>query len=585
MYIDEVPNRNSPPAILLREGHRQGNKIVKRTVANLSNWPRERIESLRLLLKGEKLVPLKSGAITVKRTVPQGHVDAVLRMTDRLGLPCLISSKPCKERDLVVAMIVQRILQPSSKLAMTRLWHDTALACRLGVEEADCEDVYEALDWLLVRQQRIENKLSRRHLQGKDSVLYDLTSSYYEGRTCPLAVYGHDRDGSTGCPIIVYGVLTDRQGRPLSVDVYPGNTADCSTVPEQVEKLRQRFDLEQVVLVGDRGCLTGTQLKILKQYPGLGWITALRSEAIRRLIEDGEVHRSLFDENHLAEIVSPEYPGERLVVCYNPLLADERKRKRGELLAATEKKLTQVLSGVARRTRTPMTESQIGVRVGKVLGQYKMAKHFTVTIAPGCLEWTRNAASIQLEESLDGIYIIRTSESAEALSAEDAVRIYKSLSQVERTFRLFKGIDDLQVRPIRHRVEERVRAHIFVCLLAYYVEWHLRRAWASLLFEDEDLPGERARRDPVAPAQATASASRKKQIRLTPEGFAVHSFKTLLVHLATRTKIYGHLKITSGEGLLPQALAIPIDELSELTALQARAFQLLELFPVDGISK
>ena len=369
-------------------------------------------------------------------------------------------------------------------MATTRAWHTTTLAEELGVQDASEDDLYQALDWLLARQERIEKKLAKRHLAEGCLVLYDVSSSYSEGRTCPLAQFGHDRDGQKGRPIIVYGVMTDREGCPISVQVYPGNTADPKTVVDQVEKLRQKFGLSRVVLVGDRGMLTQPQIDKIKQHPGWGWITALKSVAIRSLVQQGALQLSLLDEKNLAEITSPDYPGERLLACYNPLLAEERGRKRRELLEATEKGLTKIGKEVARRKKKPLKEAEIALKVGKVLGHYKMGKHFECTISEGRFQWKRREDSIDQEATLDGIYVLRTSESKERLSPEATVRSYKSLSEVERAFRCLKGID-LRVRPIHHRTEERVPAHIFLCLLAYYVEWHLRRGWAPILFEDE----------------------------------------------------------------------------------------------------
>jgi transposase len=572
MYIETVPNRKSPPAILLREGWREGKKTVKRTLANLSHWPARKIEALRRLLRDEPLVSPQE-LFTTQQTLPHGHVQAVLSMIRKLGLAAILSSKRCRERDLVVAMIAQRLLDPCSKLATTRAWHTTTLAEELGVQEATEDDLYQAMDWLLARKERIEQKLAERHLADGDLVLYDVSSSYYEGRTCPLARWGHDRDGQKGRPIIVYGVMTDGEGRPLSVQVYPGNTADPKTVADQVEKLRQKFGLARVVLVGDRGMLTQPQIDKLKQQPGWGWITALTSVAIRRLVTQGALQLSLLDEKNLAEMSSPDYPGERLMVCYNPLLAEERGRKRRELLEATEKGLTKISQEVGRRKRKPLKEAAIAFKVGKVLGRYQMGKHFEPTIGDGSFQWKRREEAIQQEEQLDGIYVIRTSESQERLSPEATVRSYKSLSEVERAFRCLKGME-LRVRPIHHRTEERVPAHIFLCLLAYYVEWHLRRAWAPLLFEDEERKEERERRDPIGPAKPSESARQKKRCHQTQDGLTVHSWETLMAELAKRARVtYG---LRSGD-------STPIfQQVPEPTPLQARAYELVELLPVAG---
>src|SRR5271157_3112469 len=572
MYVETVPNRNSPPAILLREAWREDNKTRKRTLANLSDWPPQKIETLRRLLRDEPLVS-PNDLFRTHQTLPHGHVEAVLTTLRRLGLDAIIAAKRCRERDLVVAMIAERLLHPCSKLATVRDWHATSLAQELSVENVDEDELYQAMDWLLERQSRIEKKLAARHLAEGSIVLYDVSSSYYEGHTCPLAQFGHDRDGKKGLPIIVYGVLTDREGRPLAVEVYPGNTADPATVVDQVEKLRTQFQLSQVVLVGDRGMLTQPQIDNLKTHAGLGWITALTSVAIRELVAKGALQLSLLDEQNLAEITAPDYPGERLMVCHNPLLEEERGRKRRELLEATEQQLTKISKQVARRTKKPLRATEIGIKVGKVLGRYKVAKHFQYKIDEGRFTWTRREESIQQEAKLDGIYVIRTSEPAGRLSAADTVRSYKSLSQVERAFRTLKGID-LMVRPIRHRSEDRVAAHIFLCLLAYYVEWHLRRAWAPLLFEDEALPLRRGQRDPIGPAMASKTAQKKKATHHTADGFTVHSFSSLMAELASRARVTYGLKSDSSTPTFQQ---VP-----EPTPLQAKAYQLLASLPVAG---
>ena len=576
MYIATVPNRDSPPAILLREGWREGNKTRQRTLANLSDWPKEKIETFRRLLRDEPLVS-PHDLFATQKSLPHGHVQAVLEMIGQLGLARLISAQRCRERDLVVAMIVQRLITPCSKLATTREWHTTTLAEELGVAEATEDDLYEAMDWLLDRQERIEKKLAARHLSEGGLVLYDVSSSFYEGRTCPLAQFGHDRDGKNGLPIIVYGVMTNGEGCPVAVSVYAGNTGDPTTVAEQVEKLREKFALRRVVLVGDRGMLTQPQINKLKRHPGLGWITALTSTAIRRLVEQGALQLSLLDQRNLAEISSPDYPGERLMVCHNPVLEEQRRRKRQALLEATEKSLQKISKDVARRKKKGFTAAEIGVKVGKVLGRYKMGKHFACKIGEGSFVWSRRAESIAQEEKLDGIYVLRTSEPAERLSAEDTVRSYKSLAEVERAFRCLKGID-LLVRPIRHRTEDRVPAHIFLCVLAYYVEWHLRRAWAPLLFEDEERREERKRRDPVLPAQPSSSAQRKKHSPETADGLAVHSFETLMKDLASRARVTYALKPQKAE----DKTNATFQQAPEPTPLQARAYELIRTFPVTA---
>jgi len=572
MYIETVPNRNSRPAILLREGWREGQKTVKRTLANLSDWPQPQVETLRRVLRGEMLVSPQD-LFTTADTSPHGQVEAILAMIRQLDLEAVISSKPCRERDLVVAMIVQRLIDPCSKLATTRAWHSTTLAEELGVQDATEDHLYQAMDWLVGRQERIEKKLATRHLTEGGLVLYDVSSSSYEGRTCPLVQFGHNRDGDKQLPIIVYGVMTDSEGRPLAVEVYPGNTGDPTTVGDQVEKLRQRFGLARVVLVGDRGMLTQPQIDKLKEHPGFGWITALTSSAIRELVEKGALQLSLLDQKNLAEITSPDYPGERLVVCHNPLLEEERARKRRALLEATEKGLAKIAKEVARRKKKPLKAAEIGLKVGKVLGHYKVGKHFDCRIGEGSFEWSRRQDRLEQEEKLDGIYVIRTSEPAERLSAEETVRNYKSLAEVERAFRCLKGID-LLVRPIRHRTEDRVPAHIFLCLLAYYVEWHLRRAWAPLLFEDEERWEERKRRDPILPAEPSASAQAKKRSHQTSDGFPAHSFQTLLAELASRARVTYEFKSADAK--------LTFKQVPEPTPLQARAYELIRAFPVTG---
>jgi hypothetical protein len=568
MYIDEVPNRNSAPAILLREGWREGKRVRKRTVANLSHWPRSQVEALRRVLKGETLVSVQE-VFEVRSSLPHGHVEAVLGTLRRIELDRLISSRPSPQRDLVVAMIVERLLHGSSKLASTRLWHTTTLAEELGVGDADEDDLYDAMLWLLARQKQIEKKLAARHLQEGGMVFYDLSSSYYYGRTCPLAKYGHSRDGKKGLPIIVYGLLADAEGRPISVEVYPGNRTDPTTVPDQVRTLRDRFGLKRVVLVGDRGMLSSRQIELLKTLPGLGWITALRSRSIRDLVEGGELQMSLFDQRNLVEFASPLYPGERLIGCYNPLLAEERRRKREELLQATGQALEKIVKEVARRTKMPLSEAEIGKKTGRVLHRFKMGKHFEVSIEKGRLSYQHNEQSIETEQALDGIYVIRTSEPAAELSSADAVRQYKNLGRVEEAFRCFKSID-IRVRPIRHRTEQHVRAHIFLCMLAYYVEFHMRQVLAPLLFDDEEVEQDRKRRDPVKPARPSASAERKRLSKQTAHGFPAHSFETLLHDMATRCKVtcrFGKSEFT---------------QLTPLTEIQSRALELLSLKTVPS---
>jgi len=565
MYIDTVPNRGSPPAVLLRESFREGSRTRKRTLANLSHWPAEQVEALRRVLKGEQLVPVDE-LFSIERSLPHGHVQAVLGTMRKVGLEQIIASKPSRERDLIVALVVERILHPGSKLASTRTWNHSTLAGDMGIEEADVEDVYLALDWLLKRQQRIEKKLAGRYLSEGGLALYDLSSSTYYGRKCPLARRGNNRDGKKAFPCIAYGLLTNVEGRPVSVQVYPGNTGDPTTVVDQVDKLQRRFQLSHVILVGDRGMLTDTQIDHLREHPGLGWISALRSSQIRQLVESETLQMSLFDEQNLAEISSPEFPGERLVACFNPILAEERKRKRKDLLEATEQELSKIAREVTRRTKTPLTKVEIAIKVGKKINRYKVAKHFKLKIDDGRFSWNRREDSIRREAALDGIYIIRTSEPEEQLSADDAVRNYKRLTQVEMAFRWLKGFD-LRIRPIWLRLEDHVRAHIFLCMLAYNVQWTMRRAWAPLLFEDEELQDARNHRDPVAPAKPSSSVKRKKATRQTEDGLPLNSFSSLLDNLATVCRNTCRMKSARGEATLQRH--------TKPTRLQQRAFDLL----------
>jgi len=550
---------------LLRRSIRKGKNVTHETLGNLSHLPDHLIEIIKRSLKGETFVPA-ADAFKITRSLPHGHVEAVLKMIRKLGLDDLIASEPSRRRNLVVAMIAERLLFPSSKLANTRHWLDTTLAEELDVADATEDHLYDAMDWLLQRQSAIEKKLAKRHLSEEALVLYDVTSSYYEGKTCPLAHFGHDRDGKTGCKIIVYGMLTDADGRPVAVHVYPGNTGDPKTVPDQVETLTKRFGLSRVVLVGDRGMLTQTQIDVLKKHPGLGWISALRSGSIRCLLAKGQLIRKDLEAERLAEITSPEFPGERLVACYNPQLAEQRRQKRQDLLAATQAELEALVARVAKSSDRPETAAEIGLRAGKIINHYKMAKHFTLTIRDGHLGWARKDDAIANEEMLDGIYVIRTSELAERLTAADAVRSYKRLALVEQAFRCLKGID-LLVRPIHHRTADRVRAHILLCLLAYYVEWHLRQVWEPLLFEDEELAVDRCHRDPVAPAESSASARQKKKTPMTPSGLPVQSFRTLMAHLGTRCRN------TCLVSAAPDPT--PFRQVTEATALQAEALRLI----------
>jgi transposase len=567
MYIETVPNRDSPPAILLRESWREGKKTKKRTLANLTNWPDELVTSFRKLLQGAVAVHPKD-LFFIERSVPHGHVKAILGMMHQLKLDTMIASKPCRERDLTLGMIAEQILHPTSKLGFTRIWNTTTLPEELDISDADEDDLYAAMDWLYQRQSRIEKKLAEKHLHDGAQVLYDITSSYYEGHTCVLAQYGHNRDGKKGKPIIVYGMMTDAQGRPVSVQVYEGNTADPTTVPDQVDKLRHRFGLNRMILVGDRGMLTQTQIDHLKEHPGIGWISCLRFDAIRELVNQGDLQLSLFDQQNLAEISSQNYPGERLIACYNPFMAEQRKRKREELLEATEEKLDKIVQEVNRRTKKIMDQATIGQKAGRVINQYKMGKHFDLQIRDGHFSYTRKEESVRREYELDGIYVVRTSEARDKLSADDAVRSYKNLSSVEQLFRTLKGVETL-VRPIRHREERRVRAHIFICMLAYYVEWHMRKVLAPLLFDDEQLTDNKKTRDPVAPAKPSIEAKRKKSSRITADGLPIHSFKTLLDELGMYMRNYCSIKELNMESNLL------VNQYTKLSPFQKRTFELL----------
>ena len=570
MYIETVPNRNSRPAILLRRGWREGKRVRKQTLANLSDWPAEKVEALRQVLKGHRVLAPEE-AFTIERSLPHGHVEALLAMTRRLGLDRLISAKRCPECDRVLAMVVERLLHPASKLATTRLWHTTTLAEELGVGDDDEDALYEAMDWLLERQGRIEQRLAARHLHEGAPVFADVSSSYYEGRTCPLMRFGYNRDGKRSKTQVVYAVLSASGGCPVAVQAYPGNTADPNTVPDQVSKLQEHFGLERVVLVGDRGLLTQVQIEHLKRHPGLGWVSALKTSQLRALVEQHALQLSLFDERNLAEIVCEAYPGERLVACYNPLLAQERARKREALLVATEAALQRVAREAARRTRKPLGAAETGRKVGRVLGRHKVAKHFEWEVEHGRLHYRRHAERIEAEARLDGIYVLRTSEPATRLSSQDTVRTYKGLADVERWFRTLKGLE-IRVRPIRHREERRVRAHLFLCLLAGYLEWHLRRALAPLLFDDETLDEARRTRDPVAAAEPTLRARHKKARRRTDDGLALHSLDTLLAELATRCR--NTCRVHSD----PTAPTFSL--LTQPTETQRLVAQLIEMFPV-----
>lgn len=614
MFIATIPNRNSPPAILLREGYRQDGKVKTRTLANLSKLPPEAIEVLRRVLKGEKLVSADEAFEIVEDGSPaHGHVEAVITAMRQLGFERLINSRPSRQRNLIVAMVAARILEPQSKLATTRWWPETTLAEMFGVDDADEDELYEVMDWLLERQPYIEKKLAARHLEKGGLALYDLTSSYFEGVTCPLAERGHNRDKKKGKLQVNYGLLTSDRGIPVSVSVFEGNIGDPKTLMPQVDTLREQFDIEEFLLVGDRGMITSKQIAALRDIDGVDWISALRPEAINKLINAGSIQMSLFDELNLFELSHADFPGERLVVCRNPQLAARRAAKRDSLLEATTKELEKVRRAVQRGRLTEKecitaqakkilgqykigkyytlevrdggfdytvdqkaitadvvarsngqselvekriarskrhiaaiakkldklrlkTESgqlsgqdAIGMRVGKVINKYKMGKHFLCHIEDNSFDFEIDKDKVAAEAALDGIYVVRTSLEEQKMDADQTVRSYKLLSNVEQAFRCLKSVD-LLVRPIRHRLEKRVRAHILICMLAYYVQWHMMEAWRPLLFADEEQEA-KASRDPVEPARRSDSAEQKVHTKRLDDGSPVHSFRTLLKHL------------------------------------------------------
>lgn len=568
MHIDIVPNRRSRPAYLLRESYRDGTRVRKRTIANLSSLKDDQIHALRLLLTGQKLAPLES-VFTIDGSRAHGHVEAVSVAMSRLKIATLVSARPCRERDLICAMVAARLLAPHTKLATTRWWHTTTLAEDFGVVDATEDDLYAAMDWLLARQHRIQAKLAARHLENRGVVLYDLSSSYVEGRQCPLAQRGYNRDGKTGKLQVNYGVLTDRCGCPVAISVYEGNTSDPQTLMPEIERLRKDFALAQVVIVGDRGMIGQKAIDTLREQEGIEWITALKSGAIRGLIAQGQLQLGLFDQRNLFEFTHPEYPGERLVACRNPELATLRRHTRESLLEATERNLAKVQAMVrAGRLRG---QGMIGVRVGKVVNQYKVAKHFTLDIQDHAFAFERQAALIATEAALDGIYVIRTSVPATQMDSADCVRQYKSLANVERAFRTLKSVD-LRIRPIHHRLADRVRAHIFLCLLAYYVEWHLREVWRELLFAETERAA-KASRDPVAPAQRSAAAQRKARTGHLDDGTPAHSFTTLMAELST---IVRNTCRTPNTGHVPHTF----DMVTTANPKQRRALELIKLLQV-----
>jgi hypothetical protein len=572
MYVAVVPNRGSPPAILLRESFRDGAKVRNRTLANLSRWPAAKIAALRAVLRGDPLVPAGEG-LAIVRALPHGHVLAALGTARQIGLERLLPHGPERRRRLALALIVARLLDPAAKLATARALDAATASHALGVSlelgRVTPKEVYAALDWLGAAQPRIEQALARRHLKDGTLVLYDVTSSYLEGRCCALARFGYSRDGRRDKAQIVIGLMCAADGCPIAIQVFDGDVGDPTTLAAQIAKLRERFGLRRVVLVGDRGLITQARIDEDLKPAGLDWISALRAPAIQALAADGgPLQLSLFDQRDLAEIASPDYPGERLVVCRNPALAEERRRKRVELLDATEQELSRLQARV-RRARQPLRgAAAIGQAVGAILGRRKVAKHFQITITDDDLSFARDEVAIAREAALDGFYVLRTSVPAAALAAPAVVRAYKSLAQVERAFRSLKTVD-LEVRPIFHWSAPRVRAHVFLCLLAYHLEWHLRQALAPLLFDDHDRAGAEAQRaSPVAKAQPSPAARRKATTRRTADGLPAHSFRSLLADLATLTRN----TVRFGRGATTELLATP-------TPLQQRALDLLGVKP------
>ena len=568
MYVTSVPNRGSPPAVLLRESYRDEGKVKTRTLANLSHWPERKVETLKRALKGLSPAIDLSEAFEITRSLPHGHVAAVLGSAQRLGMQELIDATPSRKRDLVTAMLVAQVIGPGSKLATARgLRTETAtssLGQVLGVTGCDEDDLYAAMDWALQRKDAIENALAARHLANGTLVLYDVSSAAFEGRTCPLGAIGHPKDGVKGRLQIVYGLLCSTDGIPIAIEVFEGNTADPKTLAAQISKLKDRFALSRVCLVGDRGMLTNARIRDELRPAQLDWISALRAPQIKALVEEGALQLSLFDEQDLLEISSPEFPGERLVCCHNPVLAEERARKRSELLAATEKELIPIAAATGRDKRPLRGKDKIALRVGKVVNHYKMAKHFHLTITDEAFTFARNEDAIAAEAALDGIYVLRTNLPKGTLGRDDVVLRYKGLEDVERFFRTLNS--ELDVRPIRHRLADRVRAHMFLRMLSYYISWHMKQALAPLLFRDHDKPAAAAKRaNPVAAAQRSDAALAKATRKRTNADTPVHSFTSLLADLAT----------ICANQIQPAADMPAFTKFTTPTALQHQAFELL----------
>ncbi len=579
MYVVKVPNRGSPPAILLRESYREDGKVKNRTLANLSSWPEAKVEALARVLKGQPPPAADlDGAFEITRSLPHGHVAAVLGTARQLGLDELIDPVPSRHRDLVVAMAAAQVIAPDSKLAIARgLREETAASSLgevLGLGSCDEDDLYAAMDYLVARQDEIQDALAARHLAGGTLVLYDVSSAAFEGRTCPLGAIGHPKDGVRGRLQIVYGLLTSKDGIPVAIEVFKGNTGDPKTVAAQVTKVKDRFGIAKVVLVGDRGMLTAARLREDVRPAGLDWITALRAPQVKALVRDGDLQLTLFDQTDLAEISSPDFPGERLVACMNPFLEAERARKRQSLLAATEADLEKIAAACARARRPLRGQDNIAVRVDRVLRRRKVAKHFTAEIGEDRFSYARDQDSIAAEAALDGIYVLRTSVAAGDLDSGEVVSSYKALAQVERAFRAFNT--DLDIRPIRHRTEDRVRAHVFLRMLSYYLSWHLQNRLAPLLFTDDDKPAaSAARTSPVAPAARSPRAQAKAATKQTPAHLPVHSFASLLADLGTICL----------NTIAPADPALPGFRLvTTPTALQRQAFELLSVSHRLGIA-
>ncbi len=577
MYVTRVPNRGSPPAVLLRESYREDGKVKTRTLANLSRWPEHKVDKLQRALKGPPPRMELAEAFEITRSLPHGHVAAVLGTAARLGMAELIDPAPSRRRDLVLAMLAAQVIAPGSKLALARgLRTQTAtssLGAVLGVAGCDEDDLYAAMDWVLSCKEAIEAQLAARHLAEGTLVLYDVSSAAFEGRTCPLGKIGHARDGVRGRLQIVYGLLCTTAGAPVAIEVFEGNTADPKTLAAQINKLKAWFGLSRVCLVGDRGMLTSARIESELRPAQLDWISALRAPQIKALVEAGALQLSLFDEQNLVQITHPDYPGERLVCCRNPALAQERTRKRADLLAATETELDKIAAATRRANRPLRGRDKIALRVGRVINHYKMAKHFTIDITEDSFTFTRNTERIAAEATLDGIYVLRTSLPEPTLADTDVVARYKGLEDVERFFRTLNT--ELDVRPIRHRLADRVRAHMFLRMLSYYISWHMKQALAPILFVDNDKPAAAAKRaDPVAAAQRSDTALAKASRKRTEDNHPVHSFTSLLADLATISA--NHIQPTDD---MPAFTMITTP-----TPLQQRAFQLLGISHRFGLA-